>query len=280
MFGYVAANRCELTEAQKTRYGGIYCGICRCIQKQSGQLCRLCLSYDMVFLAALLMSLYEPEEHSGLDLCLPHPIRKRLWLENDCIAYAADMNVALGYYNLLDDWQDDRHVPARVMAGHFQKSLPRIQDAYPRQCEAIRTCIRELNDLESEGCTNPDLPANCFGWLMGELMVLQEDLWAPTLRRLGFHLGRFIYLADAAVDYRKDIKKQKYNPFAAMGLPRDPARWEEYLILAMGQCADSFERLPLVQDKEILDNILYSGVWAAYRAKQKEPRAQEEQHDR
>jgi hypothetical protein len=54
-----------------------------------------------------------------------------------------------------------------------------------------------------------------------------------------------------------------------MGQP-DPGRWEDYLVNIIGRCCDAYERLPLVQDKALLDNILYSGVWVNYRAKRKE----------
>ena len=87
---------------------------------------------------------------------------------------------------------------------------------------------------------------------------------------MGIALGRFIYLLDAAVDYRKDKKKGKYNPYIAMGSEEDWPRWEQYLVLAMARCTESYERLPLVQDKALLDNILYSGVWVGYRGKKKE----------
>ena len=50
-----------------------------------------------------------------------------------------------------------------------------------------------------------------------------------------------------------------------MDAPEDPVGWEQYLVLAMGRCTDYYERLPLVQDKDVLDNILYSGVWVEYR---------------
>ena len=95
------------------------------------------------------------------------------------------------------------------------------------------------------------------------------NLWAPTLRKMGDALGRFIYLADAAVDYRRDKKKKQYNPFLAMGMEEDWNAWEQYLVLAMSRCTDAYERLPLVQDKDILDNILYSGVWTQYRRRQR-----------
>ena len=89
-------------------------------------------------------------------------------------------------------------------------------------------------------------------------------------------LGRFIYFTDAAVDYRRDVRKKKYNPFAAMGIGEDPKRWEQYLVLAMAKCTESYERLPLVQDKALMDNIVYSGVWGNYRRKKSR---QEDDHD-
>ena len=266
MFGYVMANQGELEKSRRKRYGAVYCGICRCIRAQSSQVCRLGLSYDMAFLAMLLMSLYEPEESSGKPACVLHPGRS--WVSSEYIRYAADMNVALAYYNFLDDYEDEGKQTSKLLCRVFSGELDRIRADYPRQCAAIESCIRELNDLEKEACQNPDLPAGCFGRLMAELMVYTEDLWAPTLRKLGDALGRFIYLADAAVDYRRDKRKKQYNPFLAMGMETDWDTWDQYLLLAMGRCTDAYERLPLVQDKDILDNILYSGVWVEYRRRQ------------
>ena len=267
MFGFVTASCKELTKEQYDRYGGVYCGICRQIRVRASQSARLGLSYDMAFLALLLMSLYEPEESSGPLRCAAHPFRKRDWVDNEFVRYAADMNVALAYYKAMDDWADDRKAVARVMANVFGKAMPTLQERYPRQCDAISRCIGELSALEKANCSNPDEPANIFGRLMGELLAYREDFWSPVLRNLGHHLGRFIYLADAAVDYRSDKKRNKYNPYLAMGCGEDRSRWEEYLVQAMGRCAYEFEKLPLVQDKALLDNILYSGVWMNYRGK-------------
>ena len=270
MFGYVTASVKELDPEQKRRYNAVYCGICRRIRVQSSQIARLGLSYDMAFLALLLMSLYEPEEESGDRACALHPLKPKPWIDNEFVRYAADMNVALAYYNFLDDWQDDGKVTAKWMADAFGKHYPAIEEQYPRQCSAIRDCIRRLNELEKAGCANPDQPAGVFGELMAELFVYEEDLWSPALRNMGRALGRFIYLLDAAVDYEKDKRKDKYNPYLAMGQEKDWARWEDYLVLTMGRCTASFEMLPLVQDKALLDNILYSGVWVRYRGNRKE----------
>ena len=195
---------------------------------------------------------------------------KSMWsyLFVDFDALAADVNVALAYYKALDDIEDEGKQSAKIAAKIFSRDLERIRAEYPRQCEAIESCLSRLRTLEEENCSNPDLPAGCFGQLMGELFAFREDLWAPTLYQMGVALGRFIYLADAAVDYRKDKKKKSYNPFLTMGMSEDWTAWEQYLVLAMGRCTEYFERLPLVQDKSILDNILYSGIWIQYRRRQ------------
>ena len=269
MFGFVQANTGELPKDRLSRYQAVYCGVCREIREGSGQLARLGLQYDMAFLALLLMSLYEPQEQTGKRVCALHPFSTRSWVDNEFVRYAADMNVALAYYKALDDINDEGHPGAKWQERVFGKSLSAIEEAYPRQCRAMAECIAQLSTLENAGCTNPDEPAACFGRLMAEILVYREDLWAGCLREMGMALGRFIYLADAAIDYRRDKKKKQYNPFLAMGMQEDWIAWEQYLVLAMGRCTDYFERLPLVQDKDILDNILYSGVWLEYRRRQR-----------
>lgn len=269
MFGYVTASWKELTHQQQERYSGVYCGICRQIRVRSGNVARLGLSYDMAFLALLLMSLYEPQEQQGKNTCVLHPVKRRVWVDNEYVRYAADMNVALSYYNCLDDWEDDGHLGAKAMAHSLEGKLPKIEERFPRQCDAIRDCIARLSKLEKENCPNPDEPAGVFGELMAQLLVYREDLWQPELGQMGFALGRFIYLLDAALDFDRDKRQGKYNPFLLQTGEKNWPQWEEYLILAMARCTESYEKLPLVQDKGLLDNILYSGVWVNYRGKRK-----------
>ena len=269
MFGYVMASIGELSKERKRRYQQAYCGVCRQIRKNSSNTARMLLSYDMAFLALLLMSLYEPEEASGDRACSLHPLNPRPWTDNEYIRYAADMNVALAYFKALDDLADEGKTGAGLLAKKLTNDVERICRAYPRQCGAMEACIARLNGLERENCSNPDEAAACFGVLMAEILVYREDMWSGSLREMGMALGRYIYLADAAIDYEKDKKKGRYNPFLAMGMEEDWERWEQYLVLAMGRCTDYYERLPLVQDKDILDNILYSGVWVEFRRRQK-----------
>lgn len=262
MFGYVMANGKTLSKEEKKRYGAVYCGICRQLRLCGGQKCRLVLSYDMAFLALLLMSLYEPEESCGKNACWLHPVTKRPWVENKYIRYAADMNLLLAYYHCKDDYEDEGKQTSKIAMETLQKQIAPLQMRYPRQAEAVARGLQELAKLETENCQSPDLPAGVFGRLLGELFWVEEDLWKPHLQEMGKALGRFIYLADAVVDHPKDLKKGNYNPFGSRGIPA--AKAEEILIMEMSRCTESFEKLPLVQDKKILDNILYSGVWLQY----------------
>lgn len=269
MFGFVMADIKELSGEDQRRYNSVYCGVCRRMRMRATNSARLGLSYDVTFLSLLLMSLYEPEEAWGKRACGIHPLCPRPWVDNEYIAYGADMNIALAYYNALDDLEDEGKLSAKIAKNIFGKEMEAICARYPEKCKAIEDNLADLRALEKENCSDPDRLAACFGKLLGELFVYREDMWADRLRGLGDGLGRFIYLADAAVDYRKDKEKGQYNPFIAANMPQNWDAWESILVLLMERCTGFFEQLPLVQDKEILDNILYSGVWLQYRQKQR-----------
>lgn len=266
MFGFVMADRKELSPEEDSRYQQIYCGICRQMRLRHGSLARLGLSFDLAFLALVLSSLYEPEEATGKKACGIHSVKPRPWVDSEVIAYCADINVALAYYKALDDKEDK---DGGGLVRTFGKNMADIAARYPRQCKAMEEKLEEIRQLERANCQNPDLPAGAFGQLLEEVFVYKEDLWERDLRQLANCLGRFIYLADGAVDYARDKKKGSYNPFLAMGMEPDWEKWEEYLVLEMAGCTDAYERLPLVEDKHLMDNILYGGVWLQYRQKQK-----------
>ena len=47
----------------------------------------------------------------------------------------------------------------------------------------------------------------------------------------------------------------------------------------LGAAADAFERLPLLQDAQLLRSILYSGVWQRYNRAAGHSSDQEENHE-
>ena len=148
MFGYVVADRANLKPEELERYQAVYCGLCRTIGARHGQGARMTLTYDMTFLLLLLESLYEPETVQGRNRCLPHPVKARAWRCSSVTDYAADMNVALAYYNCLDDWQDDRDLPKLAAAKVLEPHYFAIRSRWPRQCQAIERELNALSQLE------------------------------------------------------------------------------------------------------------------------------------
>ena len=108
MFGYINVNGKELSEENKQIYQSYYCGLCRKLREFCGAKGQVLLNYEMTFLVVLLTGLYEPQTESTSFTCLIHPMKKRLARSNEIQYYAAQMNVLLAYYNLVDDWKDDK----------------------------------------------------------------------------------------------------------------------------------------------------------------------------
>lgn len=265
MFGYVVANKASLTEQQLARYRAQYCGLCRALRERFGQLGRLTLTYDMAFLVLLLHSLYEPEVRAGANRCAPHPKTPQPWIRSEITDYACALNLALAYHNLRDDWRDDKSLPALCASGVLRKQYDAVRAALPRQCSVIESALLALQAAETQSPIPADTAADAFGKLMGELFVYREDRWAPGLRRMGAALGRFIYMMDAYADLARDKKRGRPNPLAPLfAAPDYEAQCKTLLTLHLGECALEFEKLPLVEDVDILRNILYSGVWTKY----------------
>ena len=271
MFGYVIPNQAALDDEAKARYRTAYCGLCRRIGALHGLRGRLTLSYDLTFLDLLLSSLYEGESEcvTGSGRCPIHPIRKINWRHSGPTDYCADMSVALHYYNAADKWNDDHSLLGLGFEKLLDSPAQTVAQRWPRQCNAIRTCLDRLTQLEAEGSEDLDAVSGCFGELMAELFDYKQDHWSPELQSIGFHLGKFIYLLDAYDDLARDEKKGAYNPLRS--LSRQPGYEEEMrdiFELLLARCARSFERLPCVEDSDLLRNILYSGVWLKYNCKQ------------
>lgn len=279
MFGYVRADKMEMKVKDYYKYRAYYCGLCNVLGERGGIISRFTLNFDMTFLAILLTALYEEKSDRKEIRCAVHPVEKKVILTNRFSEYCADMNIALAYYNMLDDCEDDGGIKNKAQAAIFKKKFFRIKNLYKDKLDNIENHLNELTGIENESknkvnkCVERDMSrdeiyleidraSGCFGRLCGELFVYKKDEWEDTLRNMGFYLGKFIYIMDAYEDLPKDIDKNNYNPLKKLCEYKD---FEEIctdmLNMMMAQCSRYFERLPIIEDVDILRNILYSGVW-------------------
>ena len=265
MFGYVTIHEPELKVKDLKKYKAYYCGLCRVLKEEYGFIGQMTRTYDMTFAIILLSSLYENVAEQEQHRCKVHPAKKQLMLRNEITSYAAAMNVLLAYYHMEDDWRDERKVGSLLTKNIVRGKARRIIESYPRQSRAIRSSLKELARCEEEGSTDIDRTAGCFGRLMEELFVYREDVWERELRRMGFFMGKFIYIMDAYEDLPEDLEKGRYNPLREVFLQDGyEERVKDILCMMIAESTASFERLPCLVDVDILRNILYDGVWNRY----------------
>ena len=119
-----------------------------------------------------------------------------------------------------------------------------------------------------------------FGHIMEEIFAYRQDEWERSLRRMGFYLGKFIYLLDAYDDVEEDVKKENYNPFSKDYIIKGfDDRIKNMLLLMMAETCREFEKLPIIKYADILRNILYSGVWCRFESISRKRREEREKED-
>lgn len=265
MFGYVLINKPELKIREFEIYRSYYCGLCHALKDKCGLFGRATLNYDMTFLVMLLSDLYDEEDETKCSRCMVHPLHKHCSRRNQVTEYCADMCVLLSYYKCVDDWNDEKKLTKGIMSKILKRKCRRIKERYPEKAGFVEDKLQEMAAIEKSEATHIDKVARVFGELMAEIFVYKDDIWKTDLYKVGFYLGKYIYLLDAYEDIRADLKSGAYNPFKEIYENDDfENQVLNLLLLMIGECTDAFERLPLVENVEILRNILYSGVWVRF----------------
>ncbi|MBO4976389.1 MAG: hypothetical protein J6C54_01415 [Lachnospiraceae bacterium] len=265
MFGYIIVNKAEMKFKEFDVYHSYYCGLCRKLKEKYGAAGQLSLSYDMTFLLMLLSGLYEPRTEVSSCKCIAHPFENHATRINIFTDYMADMNVLFTYYKCLDDWEDEKKALKLVYGKILEGKTKKARQMYMDKFRKIDLLMHDMTEMEKSGKADIDTMAGLFGQIMTQIVVSREDEWTENLSRFAFYLGKFIYLMDAYEDVETDIKKGTYNPLKKkFDCPDFEEECRTILTMMMSECCKEFEKLPILENVEILRNILYSGVWYRY----------------
>ena len=272
MFGYVKPVHSELLVKEHEFYKATYCGICRAMKKHTGFFSNVAITYDSVFLALIRM-IFVSDRDIGAEKrrCIAHPMkRKGMLKENDAIVYTAKAFAILTYYKTLDDVRDEKLIKRTLVSasrpifkkGKRKAALDYISDLCKEKLDAI-------NAMEDRGEASVDNPASLFGELLGEIFAYGfSGSDRLVLYTAGYHLGRFIYAADAAEDYEDDRKTGKYNPYV-IAYGGDPLTQDNRntikcaLVLECKKIEGAINLLPFGERKiieNIIKNIIYLGL--------------------
>ncbi len=268
MFGIAVARLDNISEAEKERYQALYCGLCLELKRRYGQVSRASLSYDLAFLAMLYDSLYEPFEQCGKTRCITHPKKRMPYAISEFTGYCADLSVALAYHKCLDDIADDGFAAAHVARAALSHPYSKAKERIPEQCQVVEEAMFAIRVIEADASSAPDAASVAFGDMLGFVVECVPgrfpDAWSRQLREFGTWLGRFVYLMDAAVDFAQDAKSGSYNPLVRLGGRPDPELMRDMLSSLADRMTVAFEKLPLVQDANLMCSVLYSGVWQQF----------------
>lgn len=274
MTGYIKAFKPELKIKDYEIYKGVYCSVCRALGRLYSPLAQLLLSFDFTFLSLLRMAV-EPQCPSFTEgRCCYNPAKKCLKCSDTAeIERSADIVILISYYKLRDDIED---------SGFFKSMLLRLlipvaklmhRKAALRQPflnAAIKAAMEEQSRLERSGDVSLDIAADPSAKALAAVFSQghygddKQLLW-----RLGYMLGRWVYLVDAADDLKDDIKSGSFNPFKAKFPTRESAESKEFsdyaagiLNMTAGEVAAVFENLTFYRFKDIIENVIYDGIYS------------------
>lgn len=276
MLGYVTCEKAELKMKDYECYSGYYCGICKSIGARYGQIPRGLLSYDAAFAALLLASLYEPGEDYRVSRnhCIAHPVMKKTVVEEKAVDYGADIMLLLAYYKAEDDVRDEGGAKARAVMTALKRPMVKLQKTHPALCDIIGEQVRIQSELEARHCPSVDEAADPTGRMLAAILTgdrHHEEAEERILLRLGYQMGRWVYLIDAADDLPEDIEEGNYNPFLERFGYEDTMDKEEFaksirdhveriLVSCLSDMSRSAGLLAIKRHNDIINNVLYLGL--------------------
>lgn len=281
MFGYIKPLRADLRIREFDTYQAIYCGLCRSLGRLYGPFARVTLSYDFTFLAVLGLSLNKEDAPCfAPGRCPVNPLKKKAFCQdNPILDYSALCATLLVYYKARDSLQDRgwKEKLSAIFLYPFAASARRkAAKAQPELDAAFSQMMLRQTELEKAQCSNVDEAAEPTAQALSLFFSRLSDdpMQKRVLERLGYLLGRYVYLCDALDDLADDTKKGNYNPFLCSSRSENPqVTLEEQKTQAMGslnlttaELASAYELLDIQRFGPILENIIYQGLPSAVRS--------------
>lgn len=278
MFGYVRPASPRLSDAENERFRGAYCALCHALGSRCGFAARFVLNYDFTLLAILL----SPGADAPCERrrCAVHPCRGcRTLRASAALDTAADHSVILAWWQIQDHIADHGFFPGlkyRLAALFLRRAYRRARRSVPAFDTAVRQRLDELHERERERerCASLDAAAEPFAALLAGLSEAEPDeARRRILRQIFYHMGRWIYLIDAADDFKRDAKSGGYNPlryrYGVRGdeLPEEAKRaLGETLDASIRRMADAYALMDAGVWTPILDSIFYDSFYGIGKA--------------
>lgn len=272
MFGYLQIQKSELLVREYEAYKAVYCGLCRQTGKDYSVFTRFTLSYDCTFYAMLLMSLNRSCKGFKDGRCTCNPLKKCKFATDTGDAYrkAAAFSMISVYYKIIDDIQDSgffKKLLCRIIKPFFSHQRKKAADKYPDMDKAVSDMMKMQYDAEHSEKPSVDMSAHPTALMLAAVLSAEahDEIQKRVLYEFGYHIGRWIYLVDAADDIEKDIKSNGFNPFVnkKTGEVKSSDFIKAVLNQSLARAYDAYNLLNFTDFKGILDNMMLLGFPAS-----------------
>ena len=268
MFGYIRPFKPELKICEFQAYNAVYCGFCRALGN-SGALLRFTLSYDFTFFS--LLSLAVKKDFCGFDTCCcPAKLfaKKTCVKQSDELSYSAGLAVLLLHAKLKDNIldKDSSSLLSRIMLLYLKPKYKKAAKTFALEAEAVENYLKDQIDAEKsnaslDACCHPT--ANLLSFFFQRLGDSDEQ--REALKRLGYVLGRWIYLLDAADDLERDFNSSAFNPLKSLcntknDIESAKKECELFLNVCISEAMDSVLKIKLYHFEPIIKNIIFLGM--------------------
>lgn len=263
MFGYIRIAKPELKVKEYEMYKAVYCSLCRELGRSYGFLSRLTLSYDFTFLALLNMALKDGCCNIERKRCAFNPLKKCNYCKSgEEFAMPTAAAMIMLYYKICDNIADEKGLKKLgyiLLKPIFSGANKKAARKYPEIEEIVSAYISEQSELEKADCKEIDAISNPTAKALSRIFMLcsEDDMQKRVLERMGYCIGRYIYILDAACDLEEDEKSGCYNVLKN-GYDKD--RVISQLYFCINEACKAFELLDIKKNKTILGNVLYLGL--------------------
>lgn len=270
MLGYVKAYKPELKIKHYEEYRGVYCSVCRTMRKRYGLISALTLSYDFTFFAIMRLCTSESPICFEQKRCPFNPAKKCNFCqgENEQLNYTVDMAMITVYYKILDNIADSGFFKKLLMyliLPIFSLYHKKAKKYCPEGDKIIGEQMKRQAEIEKNKTADIDIAADPTAEAMSVLLSLGFDGETQrVLKRIGYLIGRWVYIADAFDDMEKDRKSGGYNPLLLSGKTADDA--EKALNMTAAEITAAYELLNVKSFNGIINNIVYDGLYMSMKS--------------
>ena len=279
MFGYVKPDKPELKIKDYETYKAIYCSLCRTLGKEYGLLARFLLTYDAAFYALLKKSVLQAKPDCAYKgVCRFNPLKKCNYIDTDSyLKDAAALTVIMFYYKVLDNINDGKplkRLASRLVYPYIKIKFNKAVKKYSKYNNIIKVSTDEQARIENEKTDSIDIAAHPTAVSLQKILSdeIKDETQKRIVERIGYCLGRWVYLMDAFDDLENDIKAGAYNPFALKYkldksfLTGDNKAIEDDIIKSIRLTANetglALELLDKNCYKPLIENIIFDGMEA------------------